>query len=354
MRVTLPAWVVYCLLGGAAALGDQLSLPGVSATPGTRIILPVEFRSLGGSVAGVQFDLQYDSAAMSIAATADDAVSNSGKSLYHADLAPNKRRFLVVGLNQNPIPSGTLINLLVYLNSNASSGSYPLIFSNIVATDRYGLAEPTTGVDGAVMVQAATGVVNGASLLPGPVAPGEFVRLAGAWAGLAPAETRVLFDGTAAPLFSVAPGAIEVIVPDAVSGKTATRLQVTSGGRVIADVLLPAAGAAPGIFTLDSSGIGPGAALNQGSSVNSPSNPAATGAEVALFATGTGQNLPVSVRIGGVEAEVLYAGAAPTFFAGVDLVICRIAAGAASGLAVPVVIRAGTASSQPGVTLAVR
>jgi hypothetical protein len=128
-----------------------MSLPGVSATPGTRIILPVELRSLGGSVAGVQFDLQYDGAAMSIAATAGDAVSNSGKSLYHADLAPNKRRFLVVGLNQNPIPSGTLINLLVYLNSNASSGSYPLIFSNIVATDRYGLAEPTTGVDGAII-----------------------------------------------------------------------------------------------------------------------------------------------------------------------------------------------------------
>ena len=384
MRVTLPVWAVYCLLGGAAALGDELSLPGVSATPGTRIILSVEFRSLGGSVAGVQFDLQYDSAAMSIAATADDAVLNSGKSLYYADLAPNKRRFLVVGLNQNPIPSGTLINLLVYLTPNASNGLYPLVFSNIVATDRYGLAEPTTGVDGAVMVQAAagqgaglqsTGVVNGASLLPGPVAPGEIVRLVASFVSpTSPvlAETRVLFDGTPAPLFSAAPGAIEAIVPYAVSGKSLTRMQVTNGERVIAELLLPAAAAVPGIFTLNSSGIGPGAALDQDSSMNSSSNPAARGTVVAMFATGTGQTgppgsdglaardllpqptVPISVRIGGVDAEVLYAGAAPTFAAGVDLVICRIPANAASGLAVPVVIKVGTASSQPGVTLAVQ
>ncbi|MCX6634321.1 MAG: cohesin domain-containing protein, partial [Acidobacteria bacterium] len=286
---------VACLILTPAALSDELALPGVSATPGTRLVLPVEFRSLGGSVAGVQFDLQYDSAAMSIAETADDAVSNSGKSLYHADLAPNKRRFLVVGLNQNSIPSGTLIHLLVYLNPNASNGLYPLIFSNIVATDRYGLAEPTTGVDGAVMVQAATGqgarlqptgVVNGASLLPGPVAPGEIVRLVGSFVSPASpvlAETGVLFDGTPASLFSAAPEAIEAIVPYAVSGKTLTRMQVTNGDRVIAELLLPAAAAVPGIFTLNSSGIGPGAVLNQDSSMNSPSNPAAQVSVVAVF-----------------------------------------------------------------------
>jgi uncharacterized protein (TIGR03437 family) len=354
MRVALPAWVVYWLLGAPGALAGQLALPVAPATPGTRLILPVAFTSQDGSIAGLQFDVQYDSAAMSVAAAADDAAATSGKSLYQAGLAPNKRRFLIVGPNQNPIPNGTPINLLVYLNPNASGGSYPLIFSNIVATDRYGLAEPASGVDGAVTVQAAIGVVNGASLLPGPVAPGEVVRLVGAWSGLAPAETRVLFDGIPALLVSAAPGAIEATVPDAVSGKAATRLEATSGGRVIADVLLPAAGAAPGIFTLDGSGIGPGAVLNQGPSVNSPSNPAARGDVVTLFATGIGQKLPVSVRIGGVEAEVQYAGAAPTFFAGVDLVKCRIPANAASGLAVPVVIKAGTAGSQPGVTLAVQ
>jgi uncharacterized protein (TIGR03437 family) len=309
-------------------------------------------------------------------------------------LAPNERRFLVVGLNQNPIPSGTLINLLVYLNPNASNGLYPLVFSNILATNPYGLAVPATGVDGALLIPAATGqgarleptgVVNGASLLPGPVAPGEVVRLVGSMIGPASvqqpaasptspvlAETIVLFDGTPAPLLRAAPDAIEAIVPYAVSGKTLTRMQVTNGGRVIAELLLPAAAAVPGIFTLNSSGIGPGAVLNQDSTVNFPLNRAARGSVVALFATGTGQtdppgsdglvardllpkpNLPVSVRIGGADAEVLYAGAAPTFVAGVHLVICRIPGNAASGLAVPVVIKVGTASSQPGVTLAVR
>jgi uncharacterized protein (TIGR03437 family) len=65
-------------------------------------------------------------------------------------------------------------------------------------------------------------------------------------------------------------------------------------------------------------------------------------------------NLPVSVKIGGLDAEVLYAGGAPGSVAGLLQVNVRVPPGVVSGNAVPVVLTVGGVSSQPGVTMAVR
>jgi uncharacterized protein (TIGR03437 family) len=91
-----------------------------------------------------------------------------------------------------------------------------------------------------------------------------------------------------------------------------------------------------------------------------------------LYATGEGQttpagidgllangptypkpSLPVSVTIGGIAADVLYAGAAPTFVAGVMQMNVRVPAGLASGPQ-PVQLTVGNASSQQLITVAVR
>ena len=107
--------------------------------------------------------------------------------------------------------------------------------------------------------------------------------------------------------------------------------------------------------------------------MNSAANPAEKGAVVSLYATGEGETdpqvadgrlatpqvlprpkAPVEVTIGGWRAEVLYAGAAPGQVVGLLQVNARVPAGAPSGSAVPVVLTIGAASSQPGVTLAVK
>jgi uncharacterized protein (TIGR03437 family) len=64
--------------------------------------------------------------------------------------------------------------------------------------------------------------------------------------------------------------------------------------------------------------------------------------------------LPVTATIGGVPAQVPYAGTAPGIVSGIMQVNVLIPAGAPSGSAVPVVVSVGTASSQPGVTLAIQ
>jgi uncharacterized protein (TIGR03437 family) len=64
--------------------------------------------------------------------------------------------------------------------------------------------------------------------------------------------------------------------------------------------------------------------------------------------------LPVSARVGGVDAQVTYAGGAPGLVAGALQVNVHIPEGVASGAGVPLVLTVGVAASQPGISLAVR
>jgi len=394
-RVSLAKVLVVALtllVGATAALASEIVLPDQAAPPGASVLSQVAFASQASSVSGVQFDVQYDSSAMSLEATLGDPAKTSGKSLYAVDLAPNKKRFLIIGLNQTLIPDGTLINLSVNVSPNAPSGVYALNLSNVGGTDPLGRSTPVTGSDGAVTVNASTtarlqpsGVVNAGSFLPGPVAPGELVTLIGS--GIGPASTQypngspsntalggtsVLFDGTAAPLLYAATNQINAIVPYGLSGRTTTQVTVAAQGQMIAEVALAVAATAPAIFTLNSTGVGPGAILNQDSSVNSPSNPAAKGSIISIFATGGGQTnppgvdgqitesvlpsplLPVTVQIGGLNSNVVYAGAAPGLISGVLQVNVVLPDGVSSGPSVPVLLTIGSSASQLGVTVAMR
>ncbi len=301
-------------IASTAAFSSQILLPTQSSSPGATIVGQITFASQSSSISGVQFDVQYDNAAMSLAATLSSPAGTSGKSLYAVDLAPNKKRFLIIGLNQNLIPDGTLLNLSVNINAAAADGTYTMTLSNVCGTDPSGHAATVTGNDGTVTVNASTaklqsnGVVNAGSFLPGPVAPGELVTLMGSGIGPASAQatngppsqtmlggTSVLFDGAAAPLLYAASNQINAIVPFSVSGENATQLTVTAQGQTIAAVVQSVAAAAPAVFTLDSTGTGPGAILNADLSVNSPSNPATKGSFIVVFATGAGQTNPPSV-----------------------------------------------------------
>lgn len=65
-------------------------------------------------------------------------------------------------------------------------------------------------------------------------------------------------------------------------------------------------------------------------------------------------NLPVTVTIGGQPAQLQYVGGAPGEIAGLMQINAVIPSGIQTGNAVTVVVQVGTASSQPGVTIAVR
>ena len=142
------------------------------------------------------------------------------------------------------------------------------------------------------------------------------------------------------------------------------------------------AAAAPGIFTLDGSGVGQAAALTFSMktsqySINSSSNPAHAGDIVVLYLTGegiyanaispaTGYVIPGSlnplpqlnplpaVSIGGAPATVQYAGQMVGGMLGVLQINAVVPTGSATGVSVPVQVTIGGASTQPGVTVVVK
>jgi len=232
----------------------------------------------------------------------------------------------------------------------------------------------------------ANGIVNAASYQGNAISPGEIVALFGTsigpqvpygtqvWDGVVTtrlAATRVWFGTTLAPLIYAYANQVAAVVPYSVAGTTTVQVQVENLVARTPPISVAVQVATPGLFTADASGKGQLAALNQDTSPNSPSNPAALGSIIVLFATGAGVMnpavadgtlvtstqlpapvLPTQVSIGGQNAQVLYAGAAPTLIAGVIQINARIPASIATGN-VPVVWTIGNTTSPSGCTVSV-
>ncbi len=222
------------------------------------------------------------------------------------------------------------------------------------------------------------------------VAPGEIVTIFSGGAAIGPpslttaqfdangniatnlAGTRVLFDGVPSPVIYTSANQVSAVVPFAIGGKTTTVVRTEFNSVQSVGIQISATDSAPALFTANASGSGQIAALNQDSSINSPSNPAAPGEAVVLYATGggawtesipdgqiTGSHLvapraPVFVSVGKLPAQVLYAGTAPGLVNGalqINIVLPKELIG---GPAIPIQISVGEYTSPPGATLAVK
>jgi len=238
-------------------------------------------------------------------------------------------------------------------------------------------------------------VVNAASFLKGAVSPGEIVTLFGTSMGPAAAAyatvnpstgklattiggVQVFFSGTAAPMIYASATQISAIVPYEMAPIASPSVWVKYVGQTSNAYQLTSATTAPGLFTQNASGSGPGAILNQNLSLNGPANPAAKGSIVMVYMTGEGQTspasitgaitlpnlpppqvtpaplLPVSVLINGYPALWTYAGEAPGLAAGLMQLNVQIPSTAQSGVPNSIQVYIGSNISQSGVTVSVQ
>jgi uncharacterized protein (TIGR03437 family) len=171
---------------------------------------------------------------------------------------------------------------------------------------------PHTFIDAVAPGQAATrldSVVNAASHLATPLSPGETIEIDGRGFN---GSFTVLLNGT--PIASALLDSTRFIaaVPADFSAQYAT-IALQNGGFTSNSILSPASAASPGIFSQDGSGSGQAYILNADGTLNSPSNPAAAGSAINIFATGVGRigfvgpyavtAAPVNVFIGGYYAD---------------------------------------------------
>jgi len=161
-------------------------------------------------------------------------------------------------------------------------------------------------------------------------------------------------------------------VPQGIAADTSTSIVLTFQGNVSREIILPVTPASPALFTLDGTGQGQGAVLNQDRTVNSASKPARRGSAITLYGSGFGAwatpipdgtvmgselpspKAPVTVTIGGAAAKVLYAGGAPGMVSGIVQINAEIPANITPGDKVTVVVTVGSQSSPANVTVSVQ
>ncbi len=284
----------------------------------------------------------------------------------------------------SPLGAGQWSATWVPSNAAASAGI------TLQGVSESGLSGGGTWV-GPVIASTATpivsngGIVNAASGAP-VIAPGAFIsiygeNLAGGTAvdSATPfpnslGSTQVFLGGESLPLYFTAGKQIDAIVPYDIAPDSSQALVVQTGNALSTPVPVTVATAAPGVFTQNQSGSGPGAILGQPpggvGALNTASNPATAGDALLIFCTGLGPvtpavpagtpaslstlshtDNPVTVTIGGQNAQVLFAGLAPGYV-GLYQVNVIVPAGIPASSAVPVILTVAGASSAP-VTVAI-
>ena len=365
--------------GGLVADATGVYLAGTTSWAGPA--LPGQCRSGSGSDAFVR---KYDSAGAELwtrqfgtsSAAFGSAVAVDASGVYVVGREVTSQGLLLLSDVEYPNPPANPANgafLARFEKTAAAAGARPRILPDCV--------------------------VNAASYVGGGVAPGEIVTIFGSALGPSElvrqrltedrtlattlADTRLLFNGVAAPLLYVSDKQSSAIVPYAVAGRTSVEVQVEYRGVRSEAVTVPVLRSRPGIFRLDASGQGQGAILNEDGSVNSPSNPARRGSIISIFGTGGGEaaegvldgqivsgtlprtSLPVSVLfdVGLVEGdfdvpskpgEVLYAGGSPGSVSGLLQVNVRVPANATAGDRAPLALTIGSQWTLYQATIALR
>ncbi len=268
----------------------------------------------------------------------------------------------VVQLNGTSLATAFVNSTTLQFTLDQSYLTQPATLSFIVVNPQSAPSAPISLIVGVPAPQfTAASVVNAASYSGGAVAPGEIVTIFGSNFGTT-ADTQVLFGSVPAAVLVFANSTqVSATVPYSVAGSTETSLTISSNGLMSTPVTLAVAPSSPAIFTADSSGKGQASAENADYSINDPEHPAALGSFVALYGTGGGPlttdtpprlMLPVSATVGGISAQVLYAGIAPGLIQGVMQIDIAIPTVVTPGPSVAVIITVGDAVGNT-VTIAV-
>ena len=361
--------------GSTVTISVSLSVQNnvVSASPSS-----LTFTYTAGSTAPSPQPVTVSSGTAGLAFGAQVSAGNCASGWLAASPATGTTQASVsVSVNPAGLNAGTCNGTVTIAGTSGASGSTTVSVTLTVT----------------VPVITITQVGSAASYLGTSISPGEIITIFGTGLGPTPFVTlaldstgkvattlggvQVLIAGFPCPMVFASNTQVSAVVPYEVAQLHGSQPVVVKFlGQTSNAIGIQLAATAPGIFTANASGTGPGAISNQNYSANSPSNPAAKGSTVAIYMTGEGLTspaladgsvtaatlpppqvtpaplLPVAVLIDGQPASIAYAGEAPGIVAGVMQVNVVIPAGARTG-DLPLVVSVGGTSSQSGVTVSV-
>jgi len=224
------------------------------------------------------------------------------------------------------------------------------------------------GLPAGSIAQGSVFTIFGSNLGPAQYAQSSSYPLPNKLAGVSLSITQTATTLAAIPLIVLASQVSAIMPSNAPLGKVIVR--VNYNGQTSNPAIVNVVPASPGVFSVLSSGFGPGVVQNYASAASQPINTtqatAQPGQTVILWGTGLGPvpygdnvapaagNLPtqVSVFIGNQPASVSYSGRSPCC-AGLDEIIVTVPADSPSGCYVPVQVMANSSVVSNAVTIGI-
>jgi uncharacterized protein (TIGR03437 family) len=352
--------------------GNHTGSITITPTGGTVVVVTVSLSVVSEptfSVSPQSLTFAYQAGSGNAVSPGQLTVTASGGAINFTASASSSANWLAVTpLSGSTSTTATLAVQVSPASLPASATPYTGTITITGVNGTTGTATVSVSINVTTPLPVISAVLNAASFASGPVAPGEIVSIFGTQIGpTTPANltltggkvstsaggVTVSFSGYLAPLIYVSSTQINAVVPYELSGNKGPFVEVIFAGQKSNEPSLQLTTSAPGIFTLNGSGSGPGAILNPDGTVNTQANPAAAGSEIVIYSTGEGLTTPVSVMIGGQPAQVLFDGEAPYMVAGVMQVNAVIPASVRSGAA-SVTVQVGKNVSTSGVTVWVK
>jgi uncharacterized protein (TIGR03437 family) len=380
---TLAAGTYTCALILAPMGGTAQTVPLTLTISGPTITVPA-----------TPLMFSYAGGAAPVAQTATITATGASPASFTATATSTPSGWLSVSPASGQATAGSPGMVTVSVNTNGlAAGTYSGSVSIAAGAGTMGSGTIPVTLTVTAPTPNITAVMNSASFLGGSISPGELISIFGTNIGPpAPLGPSIgsggtigttqgnvqLFFGTvgnplilAAPLTYVSSTQINCAVPYEASGQSSVTVTVKYLGQTSNTLNVNVGASAPGIFSVSGKGGGQGAILNQDSTPNTPTNPAAKNSLIQIFMTGEGVTsppgvdgsitrnsitvpvLPVAVTIGGEPATVSFKGEAPGLIAGILQLNVTIPPTVPSG-ANQVQVTIGGNSTQANLTVAVQ
>jgi len=391
-----PVPLIVSVNSGNLQAGTYNGTITITPTGGTAVSVPVTLTvtpavSITASPTSLSFTYIAGGA---LPAAQQVQVSGNGGALTFTATASSSGNWLIVNPTTGTTPSSGTAPLTVTVNPTNLNVNQT--YTGTITVAGSGGAAGSTTVTVTLTITAPlptiTSVTNGASFNTGAISAGEVITIFGTAmgpttgvsfqldsSGKVPTTVggvQVLVGGYPAPVLFARNDQVSAIVPYEISSPFIANPNVVVKflGQSSNGISLSQVASAPGIFTANSSGSGPGAILNANLSLNGPAAPAVPankGDIVVIYMTGEGQTNPagvsgkvtgnptivngvpftpqplgrVAVTIDGQPANVVFYGEAPGIVSGVMQVNVQVPVNARSG-DLPVVVTVGNANSQ--------
>jgi uncharacterized protein (TIGR03437 family) len=358
----------------------------ISPNNGTAVTIPVSFTvTPAATVSASPGTLSFSYILGSGNNPATQTITVSGNGTFSAS-ASASGNWCQVSPTSGTAPT-TLTVALTNLDNLTANQTYTCTISVTGTGQTAGSSTITASLSVTAPLPTIVKVTNAASFNTGSLSAGEIITIFGTGLGPTVGATgaasnglfpttlggvQVLVGGYLAPMIYASATQVSAVVPYEINRPVflqTVNVQVKYLSQTSNGVLLTQAAAAPGIFTANSSGSGPGAILNSNLSVNAPSNPAHIGDTVVLYVTGEGQTQPAgvsgqvtpistsfirpvqapTVTINGLPAQVSFYAEAPSLIAGLLQINVVIPQGAGTGN-LPVIVSFGGINSQTTAT----